>query len=60
MRSVFDIDGPVMSGVIKIFDCICLSVLWLLFSLPIITIGASSTALYTAVHRYLRRGKGIC
>lgn len=58
MRSVFDIDGPVMSGVIKIFDCICLSVLWLLFSLPIITIGASSTALYTAVHRYLRRGEG--
>ena len=58
MRSVFDIDGPVMSVVIRIFDCICLSVLWLVFSLPIITVGASSTALYVTVHRYLRRGEG--
>lgn len=58
MKSVFDIDGPVMSVVIRIFDCICLSILWLLFSLPILTIGASSTALYVTVHRYLRREEG--
>lgn len=58
MRGVFDIDGPVMSIVIKIFDCICLSVLWLACSLPVVTIGASSTAMYATVHRYLRRGEG--
>lgn len=58
MRGVFDINGPVMSSIIRIFDWICLSVLWLMFSLPIITAGASSTAMYATVHRYLRRGEG--
>lgn len=58
MGRVFDIDGPVMRVVIKIFDCICLSLLWLAFSLPILTAGASSTAMYVTVYRYLRRGEG--
>ena len=58
MKGIFDIDNPIMSGVIKIFDCICVSLLWLLFSLPVITIGASSAALYTTVYKYLRKDEG--
>ena len=29
MRWIFDINNPIMRYVIKIFDCMCLSVLWL-------------------------------
>lgn len=58
MRGIFNIDNTIMSGVMKIFDTICLGLLWLLFSLPLVTIGASSTALYATVYKYLRRGEG--
>lgn len=58
MRGVFDLDGPVMGALNKLFDCIFASILWLVFSLPIVTIGASSTALYTVTYKYLRRGEG--
>ncbi len=56
MNRLFGMDSPLMAALMKIGDCICLSVLWLVFSLPIITIGASSAALYAAVHHCLRRG----
>ena len=58
MKGIFDIDNPVMSWIIKIFDCICVSILWLLFSLPVVTMGASSAALYTTVYKYLRKEEG--
>jgi len=60
MNRLFSMDGPVMTALMKIGDVLCLSVLWIVFSLPVITIGASSAALYAAVHRCLRRnGAGI-
>lgn len=58
MRGIFDLDGPIMSWLIKLFDCICVSLLWLLFSLPVVTMGASSAALYATVYKYLRKGEG--
>ena len=58
MRGIFSIDSPVMRALIKFFDCICVSILWLLFSLPIVTMGAASAALYTTVYKYLRRDEG--
>lgn len=58
MRGIFSIDSPVMRVLIKFFDCICVSILWLLFSLPIVTVGAASAALYTTVYKYLRRDEG--
>lgn len=58
MRWIFDIENPVMHYVIKVFDCMCLSVLWLLFSLPVITAGTSATALYTTVYHYIRKEEG--
>ncbi len=57
MKSIFDLESPLIGALTKIGDCICLSVLWLVFSLPIITLGASSTALYSAVHHCLGRGE---
>lgn len=58
MRGIFGVDSPVMRALIKFFDCICASILWLLFSLPIVTMGAASAALYTTVYKYLRRDEG--
>lgn len=58
LRGIFSIENPVMRGLIKFFDCICISVLWVLFSLPIITMGAASAALYQTVYKYLRRDEG--
>ena len=47
-----------MRFIIKLFDCIVLSVLWAVFSLPIITMGAATTALYYTVFHYLREEEG--
>ena len=55
MKRLLDIDNPVIRFIIKIFDCMLLSVLWLAFPLPIITMGASNTALYAAVFHHIRR-----
>ncbi len=58
MRRLFDVDSKFMRGLIHIADCICLSVLWLVFSIPIVTMGAASAALYAAVYKYIRRDEG--
>ncbi len=57
MKRLFGMDSPLMAALMKIGDGICLSVLWLVFSLPVVTVGASSTALYAAVHACLRRNE---
>ena len=57
MNRLFGMDSPLMTALMKIGDLLCLSVLWLVFSLPIFTIGASSTALYAAVFYCLRRNE---
>lgn len=42
----------------KIFDIVLLSVLWLLCSIPVITIGASTTALYTVMLKMVKNEEG--
>ncbi len=59
MRRLFDLNSPLMSFLVKAFDCVCLSVLWVLFSLPVVTLGVASAALYTVVHRCLQKRKSI-
>lgn len=58
MRWIFDINNPIMRYVVKIFDCMCLSVLWLAVCLPVFTIGASTTAMFAVIHRYIRQEDG--
>jgi uncharacterized membrane protein YesL len=58
MRWIFSVENPVMQYVIKAFDCMCLSFLWMLFSVPVITAGASATALYACVYHYIRNEDG--
>ncbi len=47
-----------MGALTAIGDCICLSVLWIVFSLPVVTAGASATAAYYAAYRSIRRKEG--
>lgn len=58
MHQIFSYDGPLISALTKLGDCICLSAMWLLFSLPFLTVGASTTALYLTAYRCLRRERG--
>ncbi len=46
MRGFFNYDGDFFSFMSKISDILILSIVWFVFSLPIITIGASTTACY--------------
>ena len=39
MRRLFDMDSPLMGFLMKVCDSLVLSLLWLLFSLPVITLG---------------------
>lgn len=58
MFSLFKYDSPLVQTCNKIVDCICLSILWLITSIPIVTIGASTTALYYAINTGIRYDKG--
>ena len=58
MGWLFDINNPVMRWVVKIFDCICLSILWVATCLPVFTIGAATTAMFATIHRYIRLEEG--
>ena len=58
MFSLFKYDSPLVQTCNKIVDCISLSILWLVTSLPIVTIGASTTALYYAINTGIRYDQG--
>lgn len=58
MHSLFGMDSPLINGLGKIFDCIVLSLCWVVASLPIVTMGAACGALYRAVYRCIRRDDG--
>ena len=46
MNRLFNIDNPVMQFLSKMFDLIVLNLIFILSCIPIITIGASISALY--------------
>lgn len=58
MGGIFSDRNPLVRGLTTICDMAILSFIWLVSSVPIITIGASTTALYYTTVKVLRRGKG--
>ncbi|MEE0800711.1 MAG: DUF624 domain-containing protein [Gemmiger sp.] len=58
MKGLFHPESPLMQGLTKLFDCIALSLLWMLCCLPVVTAAAATAALYAAVYKYLRREEG--
>ena len=51
-------DSPVIAFLNKLTDLVLLNVLWLISSVPIITIGASTTAMYYVSITSIRSGDG--
>ncbi|MDE7274886.1 MAG: DUF624 domain-containing protein [Lachnospiraceae bacterium] len=58
MRDVFRIEGPVMNFITKITYSACLNILWLVCCLPIVTVGASTTALFYVTLKVARNEEG--
>ena len=55
---MFSMDGPLWRALNFIADVMVLHVLWLVHSLPLVTIGASTTALYYAMMKRIRTNEG--
>lgn len=55
---MFSMDGPLWRALNLIADIVILHFLWLVYSLPLVTIGASTTALYYATMRRIRTNEG--
>ena len=55
-RKLFSPDSGLMITLSQITDCIFLSLFWILGSVPVVTAGAASAALYDSVFRACRRG----
>ena len=56
--SFFNIDNPFFRGVWKFMNLVLLNLLWVMCSLPIFTIGASTSALYYAVQKNVKHERG--
>ena len=58
LQGLFNYDNPVWRFIGKLGDLIILNVLWLITSIPIVTIGASTTALYYVTLKLVRDEDG--
>ena len=54
MNKWFRLDSPIMMGLSRLSDLVILSFLWFVCCLPIITIGASTTAMYYVAMKIVR------
>lgn len=57
MSNRYDPDNRFMSGFTKVVDTLVLSILWLVCSLPVFTLGAASAAVYYAFHKTIRQDR---
>lgn len=57
MSGIFNYDNKFFQGFNKVVDCFYLSIIWVLFCIPIVTAGAATTAMYYAVNKVLRSGR---
>ena len=56
-RNLFNPESALMITMTQITDCIFLSLFWILGCFPVVTIGASTAALYDATFRAFRKGE---
>lgn len=57
---MFKADNLFFRSVNKVFDVVAVSILWVICCIPIITIGAATTALYRTVYKNIRQNRGYC
>lgn len=58
MRKFFDVDGPLFSGLSRLADLFWLNVLFLVCCVPVVTIGASASALYYVTLKMVKNEEG--
>ena len=58
MRDIFNSDNRIMRALGKLFDIGYLSIVFILFCIPVVTIGAALTALYYTTVKVVRRERG--
>jgi uncharacterized membrane protein YesL len=58
MSNFFNMENPIFSFLGKVCDVLFLSVIFVLFCIPVITIGPANTALYYATVKVIRRERG--
>ena len=51
-------DNVIVRALNKICDMVCLNVLWLICCIPVVTIGAATTALYTVMLKMVKNEEG--
>ena len=54
----FSVDGPLYKFMSTLWDVVKLNFLWLLFSLPIVTIGASTVAVFSVTNKMSEDAEG--
>lgn len=57
-KNIWGFDGSFMTFCDKLFDVMILGFLWILCSLPLVTIGASCTALYYSIVKCIKNNEG--
>lgn len=57
MGKLFHIDSPAVQKLARIWDLITLNLLWILCSIPIVTAGAATAAMYCVIFRQLEEGE---
>ena len=58
MSNIFNYNNKLFSAFDKVINIFCLSLIWFMACIPVFTIGASCTALYYAVNKVIRHGRG--
>lgn len=58
MGDFFNYDNKFFMAMSKLADCFYVSVLWVVFSLPVFTMGASSAALYQTARKVILNDEG--
>lgn len=58
MNSLFNPDNPVMQFITKIVYCVYLNILWFICCIPIVTAGASTTALFYVTLKMAKNEEG--
>lgn len=58
MGNFFSMENPFFEALYKIAECVFLSILWIVFCIPLFTAGASTTALYYTVQKCLKNDRG--
>lgn len=58
MGKLFSPENPIINALNDLTDLIILGILWLLCSLPVVTIGASATALSYTYHKHFKCKEG--